>query len=421
MKKIISLLLVLATLFSLTACMKSDAAKAVDAMIEALGEISLDSLKAIEEAEAAVEGLSEEDRKQLDNVEMLSSARAAYEEAVDKDLAADIDELIDAIGEVSKDDRKLEETEAARKAYEDAEESVKGFVTKLDVLTAAEESISKIVAAEIDDMIDDIGEVTLDKGEIIDKAIEAMEAAPEQVAGFITKKAELDAAIATLTDLRIKNAEKLINDIGTVTKDSQKKIEAAEAAIKLLSEEDQKKISNIDKMDGMHEQVVSARKAYGKTMLGNFWRQGDAVRNMYFYYPSNIPHNKSYWYTDQRCFALPYMGAQNDSYWLRLIVNYTSRDWVFFEKIIFSVDGKNTTKYFNYFDITRDNSGGKVWEYVDIACGESEIDLLWSIANSKKTIIRFEGDDYYRDHTINAKDKAAIKTMLTAYEHLTAK
>ena len=44
--------------------------------------------------------------------------------------------------------------------------------------------------------------------------------------------------------------------------------------------------------------------------------------------------------------------------------------------------------------------------------------MLWAIANSTETIIRFEGDDYYRDFTVTAKDKDSIRQMLTIYESL---
>lgn len=49
---------------------------------------------------------------------------------------------------------------------------------------------------------------------------------------------------------------------------------------------------------------------------------------------------------------------------------------------------------------------------------DADIEMLWEIANSKETIIRFEGNDYYDNFTVSAADKKAIKEILTAYELL---
>jgi len=65
MKKTIALLLALAMCFALCACGQSDAAKAADEQIKAIGTVTLDSKEAIEAAEAAVAELSDEDKDQL--------------------------------------------------------------------------------------------------------------------------------------------------------------------------------------------------------------------------------------------------------------------------------------------------------------------------------------------------------------------
>ena len=68
-KKILLWALAVSLMLSLAACGKSEAAKAVDDQIAAIGEVTLESEAAISEAEAAVDALSEEDRKQLDNTD----------------------------------------------------------------------------------------------------------------------------------------------------------------------------------------------------------------------------------------------------------------------------------------------------------------------------------------------------------------
>ena len=49
---------------------------------------------------------------------------------------------------------------------------------------------------------------------------------------------------------------------------------------------------------------------------------------------------------------------------------------------------------------------------------DKELKLLNEIAESEETIVRFQGDDHYKDFTVSASDKAAIKQLLLAYEYL---
>ena len=58
MKKILLWVLAGAMMLSLAACGKSEAAKAVDDQIAAIGEVTLESETAISEAEAAVDALA---------------------------------------------------------------------------------------------------------------------------------------------------------------------------------------------------------------------------------------------------------------------------------------------------------------------------------------------------------------------------
>lgn len=60
-------------------------------------------------------------------------------------------------------------------------------------------------------------------------------------------------------------------------------------------------------------------------------------------------------------------------------------------------------------------------EYIDETASTEDIEMLQAIANSKETIVRFEGDDYYSDLTISKADKRTIQTVLDAFEYLKSK
>lgn len=80
MKKINKLFLVLVFSLLLCGCGKSEAVKNVEAMIEALGEISLESIDAIRATEDAYEALTGEEQKKVKNYDTLVEARDSYYE-----------------------------------------------------------------------------------------------------------------------------------------------------------------------------------------------------------------------------------------------------------------------------------------------------------------------------------------------------
>ena len=65
MKKVLSLILVLAICLSLCACGKSKAAKECEELIAAIGEVSIDSKDAIEAAERAYSALNEKEKDSI--------------------------------------------------------------------------------------------------------------------------------------------------------------------------------------------------------------------------------------------------------------------------------------------------------------------------------------------------------------------
>ena len=78
MKKTSIVVILIVFAFILCACGKSKQAQEADDLILAIGEVSLDSAAAIETAENAVSELSDRQRNQLENREILESARSTF-------------------------------------------------------------------------------------------------------------------------------------------------------------------------------------------------------------------------------------------------------------------------------------------------------------------------------------------------------
>ena len=123
----------------------------VIALINEIGNVEYtDECKAkIDAARASYESLDESTKALVTNYQTLLNAEAKYEElkqaaivVADKKAAADVDALINAIGEVT-DYSKKNQIEAARKAYDALTETQKGYVTALETLTNAETELDK--------------------------------------------------------------------------------------------------------------------------------------------------------------------------------------------------------------------------------------------------------------------------------------
>ena len=232
------------------------AAKAVDDMIDAIGEVTLESESAIDAARAAYEALTEAQQAEVKSYDKLTAAEARL---ADLKAAKPVDDMIDAIGEVTLASE--EAITAARAAYGALTEAQQAEVKSYDKLTAAEARLADLKAAKaVDDMIDAIGEVTLESESAIDAARAAYEALTEAQQAEVKSYDKLTAAEARLAVLKpAKPVEKLIDAIGEVTLGSEEAIAAARTAYDNLTEAQQAEVKNYDKL-------TAAEAAYARLL-----------------------------------------------------------------------------------------------------------------------------------------------------------
>ena len=113
-----------------------------------------------------------------------------------------------------------------------------------------------------------------------------------------------------------------------------------------------------------------------------------------------------------------YIGKNSSSTWLRLKMSYAGDDWIFFENALLSYDGNTQKIYFDeYKEKKSDNSGGGVWEWIDISVDNDLLSFLRKMVNGKSPKMRLSGK-YTKTHTLSAKEINAIKDVLLAYDVL---
>ena len=143
MKKLSVLLLTLALMLLLVGCGKSEAVKSAEALIDAIGEVTLDSSSAILKAENAVAALSAEDLDTLDGAETLQAARDSYDALV-------IVNLIDNMGEVTLSSKDTIQT--IREKYDAASPEAQAAVTNYAAFQDAEATYQALEEAAAEEM-----------------------------------------------------------------------------------------------------------------------------------------------------------------------------------------------------------------------------------------------------------------------------
>ena len=236
--------------------------KSVEALIDAIGTVTLDSKNAIDEARAAYDKLTAEQQAKVSNYAALTAAETTYAKLVqdkaDQDAADAVIAKIDAIGTATLDSKSA--IDEARKAYDKLTAAQQAKVSNYATLTAAETTYAKLVADKADQdaadavvaKIDAIGTVTLDSKKAIDAARKAYDKLTAAQQAKVSNYATLTAAEAAYAKLVADKADQdaadaviaKIDAIGTVTLKSKKAIDAARKAYDKLTAAQQARVSN---------------------------------------------------------------------------------------------------------------------------------------------------------------------------------
>ena len=181
----------------------------VEALIAAIGEVSADSGAAIDAARRAYDALSAEQKSRVTNYDVLLAAEEAYADCIktaEDEAAADaVERLIEAIGTPVTLDSESSIT-TARKAYDALNATQKTLVGNYTVLTEAEATLKAIrdelAADEVEDLIDEIGTVTLDCEVAIKKARNAYDALTKDQKKLVENYQTLLDAESVLAELK---------------------------------------------------------------------------------------------------------------------------------------------------------------------------------------------------------------------------
>jgi hypothetical protein len=99
---------------------------------------------------------------------------------------------------------------------------------------------------------------------------------------------------------------------------------------------------------------------------------------------------------------------------LRLRMQYHADDWLFIQKVQFSIDG-NAFEFIPKDTENDSGNGGRIWEWFDEGMGISNTKLLNALANAKSAKMKLIGRQYYKVITITNNQIRDIKRSLDLY------
>lgn len=173
----------------------------------------------------------------------------------------------------------------------------------------------------------------------------------------------------------------------------------------VLRLEEKQRLEAENLLKKQEEERLSALKKLKKNyddVSGITW-----YKNPYFTHYDDL--NKTSLYMGQRKGGKP---------WMILKMSYTGEDWIFFEKALLSYDGNTLEIPFNeYEDKESDNSGGKVWEWIQVSVTPEIETYLRDFCQAKSPKMRLSGK-YTETRTLSYSEKKAIRDVLNGYDAL---
>jgi hypothetical protein len=175
------------------------------------------------------------------------------------------------------------------------------------------------------------------------------------------------------------------------------------------------KIIKLEKEKAEKERLLAEKEKLKKlTALKKLKKNYDDVSGITWYTNPYFTH-----YESENLMSI-YIGHNSSSTWLRLKMSYYGSDWIFFERAYLSYDGNTKEIFFNeYVDKKTENSGGGVWEWIDIIVPSELEEYLKDFAQSKNAKMRLSGK-YSRTRQLTWKERQGIIDILSGYEILKA-
>lgn len=180
-----------------------------------------------------------------------------------------------------------------------------------------------------------------------------------------------------------------------------------------INEIERKENEEIEKARIKAEKEAKAELEKRMAAVNKMKKNFDDVSGTTWYEPKTYTH-----YNNRNLVSL-YIGKKEfGTPWLRLKMSYCGDDWIFFENAYLSYDGNTKEIEFDRYDNKKsDNSGGEVWEWIDVSVDHDLLTFLKKMVDGKSIKMRLSGK-YTKTRNLSNKEINEIKDALLAYDVL---
>ncbi|MEE1001676.1 MAG: hypothetical protein U0L37_06950 [Bacteroidales bacterium] len=145
-----------------------------------------------------------------------------------------------------------------------------------------------------------------------------------------------------------------------------------------------------------------------------FTKKYDEFKNIYWIKPKNSPK-----YVNMNgCYCYFQMNQDSTVSNFRFVFQYFAADWLFIDRMIFNIDGENTTII---PDMNTDHDGN-IWEWCDVSVDKyssTNESFILKLANAKSVKVKLIGDNnYYKIKTLSEQQIKSIKETYNYYKAL---
>ncbi|NCC08468.1 MAG: hypothetical protein EOM30_10650 [Clostridia bacterium] len=202
------------SLFNMSDVKIADAVQIVNSLINSIGSVTIDSGNTIKAARTAYDALADSQKSMINNLQALIDAENTYKALIAK--VDNVSALISKLNDVKYSAQFKALMDEARSAYNALNEAEQKHVAGYPLLTAAERKYTQLENAQrVIELIDAIGTVTKNSADKIDAARSAYDALSNAEKTLVTNYSVLTAAERKLTALVAGGSTKVIGNGNT--------------------------------------------------------------------------------------------------------------------------------------------------------------------------------------------------------------
>lgn len=158
------------------------------------------------------------------------------------------------------------------------------------------------------------------------------------------------------------------------------------------------------------EQKEKPSEEFIKAALKKMKIKYDDIRKITWYYDKSTPESNN-----TKNIHLYIGKAEAGKPFMRLVIRYSSSNWLFIENYNIKADSTVFTIPTSFGEVKRDNAYDSIWEWYDTKVDKKILNIVNSIIEAKSVKLRYNGQKYFDERTVSQKEKTALKNVLDAY------